>query len=98
LTSPDCLLRTLSATGPIGKPFGTVTVSWRKPVAAFSVVTVAAVTVTGAAETGVNVTSLLEALVLKPVPVIEIATDEDAPAGLNAESVPACAPWTPMAR
>ena len=89
LTSPVGLLRTLSAAVPIGKPFGTTTVSRRKPVAALNVVTAVAVTVTGAPETGVNVTSLLDALALKPVPVIEIATDEDAPIGLTLKSVPA---------
>ena len=89
LTSPVCLLRTLSAAVPIGKPFGTTTVSRRKPVAALNVVTAVAVTVTGAPESGVNMTSLLDALALKPVPVIEIETDEDAPIGLTFESVPA---------
>jgi hypothetical protein len=98
LTSPVCLLRTLSAAVPIGKPFGTTTVSRRKPVVALNVVTAVAVTVTGAPDTGVNVTSLLDAVALKPVPVIEIATEEDAPMGFTPASVPARTTSTATAR
>ena|SRR5215471_5618036 len=94
LTSPVAVLRTLSAADPMGNPSGTITVSRRNPVTALNVVTADAVTVTGAPETGVNVTSLLAAAALSPVPVIETATDDDAPIGLTADSVPARAPST----
>jgi hypothetical protein len=67
-------------------------------VAALSVVTAVAATVTDGPDADVKVTWLLDAAVLKPVPVTEIATDGDAPMGLTVESVPAWASSTPTAR
>jgi hypothetical protein len=50
-----------------------------------------AVDVAGDPEEGRNVTSLFDADASNPVPVMAIATDEEAPAGLTAESEPAWA-------
>ncbi len=98
LISPVALFRTLSAAAPTGNPAGTVTVSRRKPVAALSVAIALATAVTEGPDAGVKVTSLLDAVVLKPVPVTETATDGEAPMGLTVESVPASASSTPTAR
>ena len=84
LASPVGLLRTLSAAVPIGRPAGTVTVRRRKSRGRAQRRHCAG---RGgrphAPDAGVNVTSLLAAVALKPVPVIEIATDGDAPIGLT---------------
>jgi hypothetical protein len=69
LASPVALLRTRRAVVPTGSPTGTFTVRRRKPVAVSRVVTAVAVAVASAPDAWVNVTSLLDAVVLKPVPV-----------------------------
>jgi hypothetical protein len=88
LVSPVTVFWTRSAAVPIGNPAGTVTVTRRKPVAALSVVIAVAVALTAAPVDGVNVTTLLPAVALNPVPVIETATDGDAPMGLTDARVP----------
>ena len=97
LAAPVTLLTTLSAVVPTGSPVGTVTVRRRRPVAALSVVTAEAVADTGGPDAGVKVTALFAAAASNPVPVTEIATDDDAPIGLTVDSVPLRATGTPRA-
>jgi hypothetical protein len=89
LTSPVVLFRTRNAAVPTGRPAGTMSVRRRRPVAASNVVTVAALAIADVPENAVKVTSLLDAVVLNPVPVMASDTLADAPIGVTADSVPA---------
>jgi hypothetical protein len=94
LVSPVAVLRTLKVAVPIGSPAGTKTVRRRRPVAVLNVVTTVGVALAAAPLAAVNVTTFPAAVVLKPVPVSETATEGEAPMGLTLASVPPYADWT----